>query len=720
MSLTLLEFGHSAAFLSPLRESIARIELDDLLVLTILLAVSIAYFGRGIIWDKPDPYHQKWFERPQADFIGLNVTKTTRNIAQKLAETGHQVIIFWGSQSGTAEGFANNLARECHLRLRLRALVADVSEYDHHTLTKLSESQYAIFIMSTYGEGDPSDNSTSFISWLQAGPQVRLTSLRFAAFGCGNSNYKHYNAVVDTTAAALENLGAEKILPTGKADEARGTTEEDFLEWKPKVLKELCSRLALTEYEPNYEPTISTIFDESIDFSGVYMGEPMSRMATKSISGPSSSIVALPISSARELINDRTVLRSCLHIELDLAEHPEVKYKTGDHLVVQPTNPLPEVQALVDILGLVGRENIPIMLQSTGSSHDKISLPSPTTIYALFGHYLEICAPVSRATVISLAQFASTSSAQKHLLAIASDKSAFSTFLARNHINFSRLLRYIQVIDPSATWSNLPLSFVIESIRPMTTRYYSISSSSITSPRRVAITVANNSQPLLEDDSVGIPGLASTYLSSFMSDSGSTSTALYPTVKNSAISTATTTLPPIGLVNASIRRSTFKLPASLSIPLIMIAAGTGIAPFRAFLQERARLASLQGQRTPLGRMVLIFGCRHPDQDLLYREELENIQSTLPMLEIVYAFSRLEGQNKVYVQDRVAERQDDLISMLLEDDAALYICGSATMAREVRSSLGEGVKRARLCDENGWNSWRKERRRAKRWQEDVWG
>lgn len=743
MSRISTEFSDLTAFSAPLQKLVTTLDVDDLLVFVVLLAGSLAYIGRGTIWDKPDPYYYTWFERPQAGIIGPDITRCTRNIAQKLAETGHQVVIFWGSQSGTAEAFAHRLARDCHLRLRLRALVADVSDYDPHTIAELSEPQHAIFIMSTYGEGDPSDNSSTFISWLQGSPQVSLGSLKFAAFGCGNSNYKHYNAVIDTTAASLERLGADRIIAVGKADEAQGTTDEDFLEWKTKVLKELCTRLALTEREPVYEPAINTVFDESIDLSGVYLGEPMNQATSRVSSGPSTSIVPLPISSARELIDDQSRLRSCLHLELDLSGHPEVKYKTGDHLVVRPVNPRSEVEALVDVLGLTNRENIPIMLQPTGSSHDKISLPSPTTIYALFSHYLEICAPVSRETVISLAQFASTASAEKHLLAIASDKTLYNTFLAQTHITFNRLLRYIQVMDPAATWSNLPVSFVIDSIRPLASRSYSISSSSIISPRRAAITVANHPQPLLQDKAILIPGLASTYLSSFISDRPPTATALYPPIVNPTLA-PTTTSAPISHLNASIRRSTFKLPASLSTPLIMIAAGTGIAPFRAFLHERARLASLlQGgsratatatanpTRLTLGRTLLIFGCRHPDVDLLYRDELEQVQSEpllLPGLEIVYAFSRLEegaavsggGVKSRHVQDCVAERQDDLVDMLLEQDAALYICGSAAMAREVASRVGQGVKEARGFDDDGWNAWRKERKRAKRWQEDVWG
>jgi NADPH-ferrihemoprotein reductase len=698
---------------------------DDFLVLVILLAGSIAYIGRGTLWDKPDPYHHKWFERPQASVASLvAASKSTRNIAEKLAETGKQAVIFWGSQSGTAEGFAHRLARDCHRRLKLEALVADVSDYDHHTIAELSKSQYAIFIMSTYGEGDPSDNATRFVSWLKANPEVSFQDLRFVAFGCGNSNYKYYNAVIDTVAASLEELGAQSILPVGKADEAKGTTDEDFLDWKTTLLSELSNQLGLPEREPEYEPAITVVFDESIDSSGVYLGEPLNRPSAAGSSGPSSSIVPLPISSARELLQGTTSeLRSCLHLELDLSDHPEIKYKTGDHLAVRPINPVSEVAALVDVLGLTGCDNVPIMIQPVESSSDKLNLPSPTTVSALFSHYLEICAPVSRETVLSLAQWASTPSANAHLRGLASEKESFSAFLAKTHLTFARLLKQVQTVDQSASWSELPLSFVIESLRPMTPRYYSISSSSIRSPRRPAITVANNPQPLLEDSSTSIAGLTSTYLSSFVSTSNGSGvskarTPLYPPLINPSLGLLSTTS---SLLHASIRRSTFKLPSSLSTPLVLIAAGTGIAPFRAFLHERARLVSLLGKRkTPIGRTILIFGCRHPNQDLLYKDELEAFQSTIPRLEIVYAFSRLESHKKIYVQDRVDERRDDLVGLLLEENAGLYLCGSAAMAREVGSRIGQGVSRARGYDEEGLNNWRKERKRVKKWQEDVWG
>lgn len=715
VSLSMASFSSLAAAVPVSSPQIVTIpSYDDLLVLVTLLLGGLAYATHGIFWDKPDPYHYKWFERPQAAVTSLAAARTsTRNIAEKLVETGKQAVIFWGSQSGTAERFAHALARDCHARLKLEVLVADVSDYDHHTIAELSQSQFAIFLMSTYGEGDPSDNATSFLGWLKTGPEVSLENLRFAAFGCGNSNYKYYNAVIDAVVTSLQGLGAQMVLPVGKADEAKATTDEDFMDWKTILLAALCTQLGLTEREPEYEPSIKVVMDDSIDISGVFLGEPVGSSSRALSSGPSSPIVPLPICAARELLEGAYESRSCVHLEVDLSDHPEVKYKTGDHLAVRPINPSSEVTALIDILGLAGRGNTPLMIESVDPSSGKLNLPSPTTLSALFQHYLEICSPVSRETALALAQFASSSTAKAYLVDLASDKTVFASFLAKHHVTLARLLQHVQTVDPTSSWSDLPLPFVIESLRPMTPRYYSIASSSITSPRRAAITVANNPRFLLGDDNISIPGLASTYLSSFISSEQSSS-PLYPPIINPAFPTAGST----PALHASIRRSTFKLPASPSTPLILVAAGTGIAPFRAFLYERARLASLH---KPVGRTMLFFGCRHPDKDLLYKEELGQMQTALgDKLDIVYAFSRVEGADKTYVQDRVDERRDDVVSLLLEEDAGLYICGSAAMAREVGRRVGEAVKQAKSYDDEGLKKWREERKRAKRWQEDVWG
>ena len=113
-----------------------------------------------------------------------------------------------------------------------------------------------------------------------------------------------------------------------------------------------------------------------------------------------------------------------------------------------------------------------------------------------------------------------------------------------------------------------------------------------------------------------------------------------------------------GKVFAQVRKSKFKLPLASTCPIIMVAAGVGLAPFRGFIQERARLGSMGLE---IGTMKLFFGCRRVDEDLLYREELEYLRDNTmkATFEILTAFSRHERKadgSKFYVQDRVLEQK----------------------------------------------------------------
>ena len=107
MTLTITpSFGTS--LIPPVYQLIANASYGDLTILILLLIGGAAYISNGILWDKPDPYHYKWFERPQSTFTSFAAdAKNTRNIAEKLTESGKQAVIFWGSQSGTAEAFAH-------------------------------------------------------------------------------------------------------------------------------------------------------------------------------------------------------------------------------------------------------------------------------------------------------------------------------------------------------------------------------------------------------------------------------------------------------------------------------------------------------------------------------------------------------------------------------------------------------------------------------------
>ncbi|RJE23673.1 hypothetical protein PHISCL_04009 [Aspergillus sclerotialis] len=621
----------------------------DYVALSIFSLAIATCLSRGIIWDQQDPLQSLAFERPQlknGSAEDVAARKETRNIAHKLEETGKNIVTFFGSQSGTAEGFAHRLGRELHGRFGQETLTADLSDYDPESIALIPKSKLAIFIVSTYEEGDPSDNTVEFWDWVTKVQGAPLANLQYVAFGLGNTNYKFYNRVVDVVTEALERLGATALMPVGKANDAEGGTAEDFMGWKDELFRTL----------------VASVCD------GVKPDQ------------------ALSVSHSRELLSSTD--RHCLHLELDMNEHPQLGYKTGDHLAIWPGNTDAEVDILLQVLDLVDQRHTPISIKSLDPTV-KIPIPTPTTYEALFRHYLEIGAPPNRDSISGLAQFAPTEAAKAFLLRLGKDKDAYADFINRTHVTLGRIL---QITCPSEKWSSLPLAYLVETLPPMKPRYYSISSSSITSPRTPSITVSVSQTPTAQNPAEVIYGVTSNYLLSLTNQIASNQ----PNSQGPAYSLdGPNNALQGGKVFAHIRRSKFKLPAQSSYPLIMIGK-------------------------PVGEMILFFGCRHPNEDFIYRTELEEMERALAgKLRIITAFSRVEGQPRVYVQDRVLENSSDIVRFL-HSDSTLYICGRAAMAREVEKAVGDVVRKANEWTEEEVDSWTKTIKRQRKWQEDVWG
>jgi cytochrome P450 / NADPH-cytochrome P450 reductase len=202
----------------------------------------------------------------------------------------------------------------------------------------------------------------------------------------------------------------------------------------------------------------------------------------------------------------------------------------------------------------------------------------------------------------------------------------------------------------------LPLHAYLEMLAPLAPRYYSISSSPLADPRHLSITVGVVEAPARSGRGV-FRGVCSSYLR--QQEPGS---VVYGFVKDT--------------------RSAFRLPDDPAIPVIMIGPGTGLAPFRGFLQERA---SDKAAGRAVGPSMLFFGCRHPAQDFLYADELERLAAD-GVTELHVAFSRRPGQRKTYVQDLLLEA-GDAVWALIERGARVYVCGDASrMAPDVRRAL----------------------------------
>jgi NADPH-ferrihemoprotein reductase len=681
----------------PLLHNLKPSSAPDSVAALLFLLTSIGYFTRGTYWDKPDPYYHVYFKRPQVtEEISANSANSGRDIAQRLTDGAHQCVIFWGSQSGTAERFAEALGRECSIHFGINALVADLSDYDAESIANIQNTHFVIFLVSTYGEGDPSDNTADLWNWIKRlnDESVMLKNLRYLAFGLGNSNYKYYNRVLDVVTDALDAAGAHALIERQRADDANGGTEEDFQSWKDDVFA-MFRGMGYEQKTIVYQPTMQIDFADGSHESL----ESTSSSTTHQSSTINSAITPLVVKTARELFSAGD--RNCIHMELDLGDS-DLRYKTGDHIGIWPCNPDEEIDRLITVLGLDTQrdDTFTVTNQLEGA---KSKIPSPTTLDTAFRHHLEISGPVARKTVLGLAQFAPTPEAKATLLELGQSRDKYEQWVALQHMTLGRLLQFAGC---AGTWNDLPLSFVFENLLTLQPRYYSISSSSVISPRKIAITALVVNKELPGDSAVTIPGLTSNYLlstSKLKANTGLPSLTYRPIGQN-------------GKILAHVRKSKFKLPITSSTPLILISAGTGFAPFRAFLQERAKLHMIG---KPVGKILLFFGCRN-QEDFIYREETEKIQHQLgDKFEMIIAFSREGSNEKVYVQERVAEHASKVLEML-EEGANMYICGKASIAKAVDAKLEDAASKARQLSEVEAKAWAEALKRRGKWRADVWG
>jgi NADPH-ferrihemoprotein reductase len=158
-----------------------------------------------------------------------------------------------------AEDYSSRLAKEGHSRYGLNTMIADLEEFDFDNLDTFPTDKLAIFVLATYGEGEPTDNAVEFYEFI-TGDDVAfsgegddsekpLGNLRYVAFGLGNKTYEHYNAMVRRVDAALTKLGAARIGATGEGDDGEGTMEEDFMAWKEPMWEAVAREMNLEERE---------------------------------------------------------------------------------------------------------------------------------------------------------------------------------------------------------------------------------------------------------------------------------------------------------------------------------------------------------------------------------------------------------------------------------------------------------------------------------------
>ncbi len=200
-----------------------------------------------------------------------------------------------------------------------------------------------------------------------------------------------------------------------------------------------------------------------------------------------------------------------------------------------------------------------------------------------------------------------------------------------------------------------PLEHLLDLVPPIRPRAFSIASAMPARPGRLRLCVAvvDYKTPLLARRRVG---MCSSWLASLTPGRDSVPLAL--------------------------RESPLRLPSDKRAPVIMVGPGTGVAPFMAFLDEIRRTGGRAG-----GVTALFFGCRRPDDDYLFRGELEAALADGVLTHLFTAFSRERADKVVYVQDRIADHAAEVATWLTDPGARVYIAGAAkAMPKQVRAAF----------------------------------
>ncbi len=648
------------------------------------------------------------------------------------------LLIAYGSETGTAEAAATSLAK------RFKACKPTLCTLNNAAkLHSLKTFTHILIICSTFGKGSPPNNAVDFF---QTNLNGKINDHAwFAVLALGSSLYPDFCKAGKDISDKMKAAQAEPIMEIKSVDTSKGNQAE-MIQWSYQAKKlilpdSILRSIKASRTNTNAVPPVYTLKWQTGD------NVQTIRRANTTENG---NLKCTKNVELFDEVHSQMTQRSTRHIEFCLPR--DMTYETGDHLSVMPTNSISMVAKLTQcFIHNIERAAVGMgYYQMNFNPQDKQYLEhmglklgcSPSAAYVLQQPFYIECLENCEINV-----HPDQSMTNQSLLRVLQDVVDISFNSAAFMVDFvSMLLAKLDSASISSTEANsfraiaapipnqdnceedtdenfrmfkdsyptvtdlledheslfckplqgleeslINLADVLVLLPKLKPRLYSISSSELVTPRTVSITTGVLN--FTNKEKVKVQGVCSNYLAS---------------------------LRPGDQINAKIIKSSFRLPQSNRSPIILIGAGTGLAPYMGFLQEREEyIKQASGMKGDFGKCHLFFGCRS-DDEYLYMEKLQTWHSE-GLVDLHVAQTREPDKPKKQVQHVLAEQGEDLVELLKsEEKPHVYICGDSRMADSCREAFVDILKTHSDMSNVMAKQMLASLHVDNRWNLDVWG
>ncbi|MDK6381106.1 NADPH-dependent assimilatory sulfite reductase flavoprotein subunit [Citrobacter freundii] len=536
------------------------------------------------------------------------------------------ITLISASQTGNARRVAEAL-RDDLIAAKLNVTLINAGDYK---FKQIANEKLLIVVASTQGEGEPAEEAVALHKFLFSKKAPKLDNTAFAVFGLGDTSYEFFCQSGKDFDAKLAELGGERLLDRVDADVEY---QAAAAQWRARLVDVLKARAPAV---PSMQVAASGAVNE-------VHTSPYTKEA------PLTASLAV-----NQKITGRDSEKDVRHIEIDLGDSG-LRYQPGDALGVWYQNDPDLVKELVELLWLKGDEPVTVEGKT-------LSLAE-----ALRWHF-ELTVNTG-----NIVENYATLTCSETLLPLVGDKAQLQHYAATTPI--------VDMVRFSP--AQLDAQALVDLLRPLTPRLYSIASSQAEVESEVHVTVG---VVRYEIEGRARAGGASSFLADRVEEEGEVRVFIE-------------------------HNDNFRLPSNPQTPVIMIGPGTGIAPFRAFMQQRAA----DGAE---GKNWLFFGNPHFTEDFLYQVEWQRYVKEGVLSRIDLAWSR-DQKEKVYVQDKLRQQGAELWRWI-NDGAHIYVCGDANrMAKDVEQALLEVIAEFGGMDIEAADEFLSELRIERRYQRDVY-